>query len=163
MGWLGSSSNWGRHSGSHGNWSQRAWAWAPDCALLTTLTSGLPLTYKPYIPRAWLTHLCLPTWFWLYHSTFWSLDMFHFRSCWPSLWLQPLSIVPSVWIYAHTSPHTRLIKPASYSIKNPGPYLDMFFGTFHAMLSISVVSYLPPPPQNPDIVFCFANAFCFYV
>lgn len=116
-----------------------SWLWPLVFLWFTNLTSqgrGLP------------TFACQPDSDCLYHSTFWSLGMFHFRSCWPSLWLQPLSIVPSVWTYAHTSPHTPLIKPTSYSIKNPGPYLDMFFGTFHAMLSISVVSYLPPPPPK---------------
>lgn len=76
------------------------------CALLLmTLTSVLPFTSQtshpsgvasPPLSAYLILTVCL---------TSCSLHLFHFRSHWPSFWLQPVPTVPSIWTHTHTYTH----------------------------------------------------------
>lgn len=145
---------------TQGNWGQRAvslpWALDLNCVVHDfdlwssfdfTNFASCGMAYPPSLANLVLI-ACIT------HSTFCSLDLLYFRSCWSSVWSQPYSLYCPFCLKTHS--HTPLIKLTPYSIKEPGPYLDMLYITFHAMLSISLVSHLP---KSPGTVFCFTIPF----
>lgn len=146
---------------TQGNWGQRAvslpWAWDLNCVVHDfDLWSSFDFTNFASCGMAYPPSLCQPGSDCLYYSL-------HFLFTWSAL-LQILLVKCLITallslmslLFENTHTYTPLIKLTPYSIKDPGPYLDILYSTFHAVLSKSLVSHLP---KTPGTVFCFTIPF----